>query len=113
MPNGHELPPEQFIKEVLNMYYGTEKYTVKAISIYFNVGVVTIRRIITQYEYLKDKPILLIEDTRHKEAKKKINELNDKKRDEKEKLTKDDFLDLEIDLKLFEKGKEPDEEKEN
>ena len=102
------FPPEEFIKEVLFRHYN-EKKSVEELAKLYGISVTVIKRIIKQYEVLKEKPIKFIEDKSNK--KKDINELKDSARKGTEKITEDDIKDLKIDLGLFEKGKEPGEEK--
>lgn len=99
--------PEEFIQVVLNAFM-VEKKSVYEIAKLYNADEIMIVRIVNQYNELKAKPINFIEDKR-----KQVDELKDSARKESEKITLDDIRDLQIDLGLFEKGKEPEIDKEN
>jgi Zn-dependent peptidase ImmA (M78 family) len=103
----YSLPPEEFIRAVLNLYLN-KRWSVQTIAEYFDVGIDIINRILKQYKPLKEKPIQLIED---KTVSKKIQikEMEDKVRQEKEKITEEDLKDLKLDIILFERGHEPPE----
>lgn len=98
--------PEYFIKLVMHKFL-VEKYSVSYIAEYYGADILMIVRIVNQYYNLKDEPIKFIEDKR-----KQVDELKDSARNENEKITLDDIKDLQIDLGLFEKGQEPDIDKE-
>lgn len=99
--------PEYFIKLVIH-HYVDEKQSITQIAKYYDADIIMIARIVNQYQELKEKPILFIEDKR-----KQVDELTDSARKDNEKITLDDIRDLQIDLGLFEQGKEPDIDKEN
>lgn len=90
------LPPEEFIREVLERHYGA-KMTIKDIAVYYNVPMAVIVRIVDMYEPNKERGMYV--------RKSANSELNDEARKSNEKITDEDIKDLEIDLKLFEKGK--------
>jgi transposase len=106
----YQLPPDEFVQTVLHLYH-FEGWPQKEIARYFDVGVDVINRILKQYQQLKEKPIQFIEDT-SKIKKLKIKELDDKVRLEKEKITAEDLEDLKLDIRLFERGHEPDDKDE-
>jgi transposase len=100
------LPPEEFIRSVLHLYYN-QQWLVSTIAEHFDVGVDVINRIIKQYQPTNEPPKYFIED-KHAQKKTKVKEMDDAVRQEKEKLTLEDKEDLELDIKLFERGHEPD-----
>ena len=88
------MPPEAFIKEVLERYH-IEKRSVEFLAEFYDIPKVTILRIIELYEFNGvDRSII----------KKASKELQDKARSGSEKITEEDFKDLDLDLKLFERG---------
>lgn len=103
--NFRDYDPKQFIEVILFMFQ-EEKQTIESIATYFEVSPKVIKRIINMY----DKKI-----SKQKESDKKkikgIKELKDPTRNDTEKITDDDIKDLEIDLNLFSKGKEPENNK--
>lgn len=101
MYENSDLPPEVFMKEVL-YYYNIEKKSVEEIAKFYDVSETIIRRVIKQYETLKEKPIEFKQINKNE-----LCELKDHERKSKEKITDEDITDLQIDLKLFEKGIEP------
>ena len=106
------LPPEEFIRAVLDMYY-QRGWTVQAIAEKFEVGTDVINRILDQYGKHKPKPLMqkLIEDKNPKK-KLQVKEMDDVARKALDKITKEDFDDLNLDIILFEKGHEPEDIKE-
>jgi transposase len=102
------LSPEEFIAAVLDMYY-KRGWTVQEIADKFEVGIEVINRVIDQYGCSTLKPQKMIED---KSPKKKlqVKEMDDVARKALDKITQDDFDDLKLDIKLFEKGHPMDED---
>lgn len=105
------LPPEEFIKVVLDMYY-QRGWTVQEIAEKFEVGTGVINRILDQYgkDQLRPCKQNLIEDkSKKKKEKLEVDEMKDVARKALDKITDEDIKDLRIDLHQFEKGKESDE----
>ena len=100
----NDIPPEVFMREVL-YFYNTEKKSVTEIARFYDVSETVVKRIIKQYETLKEKPIEFKQVKGFKEIVKELDELKDVERKSTEKITDDDIKDLEIDIRLFEKGK--------
>jgi hypothetical protein len=89
------LPPETFIIAVLERYY-IEKQSIVDIAKLYGVPKAVIVRIIDMYEFNR---------VNKKFIKKASSELDDVARKGSEKITDEDFKDLDLDIKLFERGK--------
>lgn len=100
----NDTPPDVFMREIL-YYYNVEKKSIAEIARFFDVSETVVRRIVKQYEALKEKPI----EFKQVSGTKELDELKDIERKSTEKITDEDIADLEIDLHLFEKGKEPED----
>ena len=101
------LPPEAFIQAVLELYY-KKGWTVQEIADRFDVGVDVINRIIDQYGKPRMKPKML--EDKSPKKKLQVKEMDDVARKALDKITQDDFDDLKLDIKLFEKGHPMDED---
>lgn len=101
------LPPEEFIRAVLDMYY-QRGWAVRDIAEKFEVGIDVINRILDQYG--PDRivgPQKMIEDKNMKK-KLEVKEMDDVARKALDKITKEDFEDLKLDLELFGRGHDPE-----
>ena len=99
------LPPDDFIRAVVELYY-ERMWGIEEIADKFEVGVELINRILIQYgKQTRQKPLKEIEDKRKKLA---VKEMDDVARRALDKLTQDDLDDLNIDLGLFGQGHEPE-----
>ena len=88
------MPPEAFIREVLERYHN-EKRSVEFLAEFYDLPKAAIARIIELYEFSGVSKSII---------KKASKELQDKARQGNEKITDEDFKDLDLDLKLFERG---------
>jgi transposase len=107
--NDWMMGPEEFIHAVLDMYY-QRGWTVQDIAERFEVGIEVINRVLDQYgsDGIKKKPQKAIEDKRPKK-KLLIDEIDDVARKALDKITKEDFEDLKLDIELFGRGHEPEQ----
>lgn len=106
---GSGVPPEKFISDVVRGYH-LEKKSVSELAKSYGVSEAVVRRVLKHYDGVFEKNSAPVTKSAKVRAS-KIVELKDITRRQKGKLTQEDLDDLLIDLKLFEKGKEPGEEK--